>query len=615
MKESSVDQPAYTKTKTTKQFTIKVYLKLLKYSLKNDIVAGIFIFGWICTLLSVEILSFQFGSLTASFYSILPSRNSRMLTEIIVRFCTFLIMMSIGKGSLMASRGLLSRAMRRNLTQFLHEKYISLKGLKAVQIELESLDCPDQRMTEDVEKFTIGLLEIVEIIFMAPILIFFYTVQVSRKMSFTSIIAIYSHFGISLIILRFGMKKLKDLTVEKEKREANFRNEHVSLRNSIESFIFLNSPVILSGLCINLNSQLKRLLFTSKALLITESVYELTKTLFSFSGALLNFLLMAMELSVGVWRDEKDPARIAELISMTSFVSLYLIFQLSKLASVTDLIGSLNGQVTRLSHLVKILEEVEGEGEVEGNTELFSNDRKHVNNLLIDNEIVNSGRIGNIEQVYNNIDIDQTTVLEFKNFTASVKDKILYENFNLKIRKGENVIISGSNGTGKTSLLRFITGLWPNPNLNVYDKKFMSCPQNFVLFTGSLNDLLGIKLKPNDILIDEESEFESFDKEIIKVLDMVGLKEKIEILKPFHEIRSISLWKSILTPGQHQRLSLARALIHQPPFLILDETFLPICKEEIENILKELEKRKITLLVLDPTGHFNGHLFKEVIKI
>lgn len=571
---------------------ISVYFKLINYSLKGDLVGGIFIFGWICTLFAVEILSFQFGILTASFYSILPSRNSGKLVEIIVRFCTFLMMMAIGKGSLMATRGLLGRAMRRNLTQFLHSNYITLRGLKALHRDSENLDCPDQRITEDVDKFTLGLLEISEIIFLTPVLTTFYTIQVSSKLGFGSILAIYSHFLLSIFILKFGLKKLRELTAEKEKREANFRNEHVSLRNMNESLIFINSESLLGNLQKNLNFQLKKLLFTSKTLLITESVYELTKSFFSYSGALLNFLLMAGEMSWGLWKDEKDSTRIAELISMTSFLSLYLIFQLSKLASVTDLIGSLNGQITRLSQLLRAIE------------------TSH-------------------DQVLESVLVRE--LIEFKNFTGIVNEMLLYENFSLKIDLGENVLITGKNGSGKTSILRFITGLWPisGGNIKIYSKRFTCCPQNFVIFSGSLYDLLGINFfNCEESSVDEESKIiESFDDEIKDILDVVGLDTKL--FEPFNKFRSISTWQSILTPGQHQRIALARAFLSQPHLVVLDETFLAMSQKETERILKEFEKRKVSILVLDPTGDIrtddisnsnsinnsNNYFFKHIIKL
>lgn len=562
-----------TRTKTT-MATATNYFKLINYSLKSDIIAGIFIFGWICALLSVEVLSFQFGSLTAKFYEIIPRRNGPEFGEICVRFGTFLVMMALGKGSLLATRGLLARAMRRNLTQSLHCQYFKREALKFSAI----LDNPDQRITEDVDKFTRGLIEIVEIIFMAPILVIFYTIQVSQRLGPISLTAIYAHFLLSVIILRLGMTRLKKLTVKKERREADFRAEHVNISSKRESFILIGSDTLLSRLHYNLNSQLRPLLFTAKQLIITESVMELGKNFFSYSGALLNFSLLAWELFWGRWQSETDAAKIANLISMTSFLSLYLIFQLSRLTGIIDLLGVLNGQVERLSEFVDSL-----------TTKRFS-----------ETETAHSD--------------DSKFKIEFKNF--NLFNNSLYGDSGLSfiMESGENALISGPNGSGKSSLLRIISGVWHVQTTDstgsfkvtfpkCSDRPFMmTCPQTCVLFSGSLYDLLGVEPVEND-LIDEEKGAKGGEDSHLRGIVEESLKLvrlPIKELEPFTQVRSISTWQSLLTPGQEQRLSLARGLIHCPHLLALDETCLAMNSRETKMLLDEFRKRQITLIFTDP---------------
>lgn len=562
---------------------VPIYFILVKNSLKGDVVAGIFIFGWFFTLLAVEILSFQFGSLTAKFYEILPTRSSAQLTTISLQFGTFLVMMALGKGTLLATRGLLARAMRRNLTNHLQGKYVCLRGLKS-QIQsdqVQVVDCPDQRITEDIEKFSMGLLQIGEVIFISPILILFYTVQVSQRLGVLSLITIYTHFTLSVAVLSLGLGRLKRLTAEKEKREASFRSEHVSLRENRESFFLINSDSVLKRLHGNLSFQLQKLLFTSKQLLLTEAVMELGKNFFTYSGALLNFFLLASELTWGRWRDEEDSAKIANLISMTSFLSLYLIFQLSKLAGVLDSIGILNGQVARLKQFIDVLE-------------------------VDDNEIV---------------DESAQFEVEFRNFSAriSTNNSLLYKDLNLSIKPGQNILITGENGTGKTSVLRFVSGLWSSDSFGGSLRVsrpigrerpfFMTCPQNWAVFTGSLYDILGIEVS-SDIVDDEEAKIDqNHQQNVEEALDVVGLASGV--LMPFDLKRPLTIWQTILTPGQHQRIALARALLHHPHLLALDETCLAMGTKETEAILTEMNKRDITIIFIDPTpeGTFTSDLF------
>ena len=564
------------------------YCKLVNYSLKNDIVSAIFIFGLISTILAVEILSFQFGTLTAKFYEILPKRNGAQLSEMIVRFCIFIFMMALGKGSLMGTKALLARSMRRNLTHQFHANYLKFHGFKSCNDNCDNyatLDAPDQRITEDVDKFSKGVLNIFEIIFISPILIIFYTIQVYEKLSFASLAVIYSHFLLSLFVLRLGMGRLKRLTIQLEQREAIFRLEHVNIRANFESLLLLNSQNVYERIKVNLNNQLMKLLFTAKQLILTESTMEMGKNFFSYSGAMLNFLLMAGEMTWGNWRDEKDPTKIANLISLTSFLSLYLIFQLSKLTSVVDSIGVLNGQALRLGQLLDALEQSE------------------------------------LEQ-------DSCDQIESDDFEVSLKDVNVA---NLIIKQGQNVLISGPNGVGKTSILRYLTGIWAleeagklvikRDNMlvhNVVNKSvtsrpfLMTCPQNVILFTGSLYDLLGLNMSTDDcnqLNDDEESTIRALSHDVLhkrtcESLRVTGLP--LDKLEPFNLVRSLTTWQTILTPGQHQRLSLSRALIHRPHIIALDETCLAISGKETRDILIEFQRLKVTVIYIDPTGNDDG---------
>lgn len=594
---------------STRNHLVNYYCSLLKFSLKDDIVAGIFIFGFILTILSVEILSFQFGTLTAKFYEILPKRNGPEFIQIISRFGTFIFMMAMGKGTLMGTKALLSRSMRRNLTQYFHEKYIKFSGLKQnifneTDVDKLPLDSPDQRIADDIFKFCQGILDIFEIIFISPVLIFFYTLQVYDKLSFTSLSLIYSHFLISFFILRFGMKQLKELTVKLEEREANFRSEHVNIKVNSESLLLINSGNLFERIKESLNFQLMKLLFTKKKLIITESIMEIGKTFFSYSGSFLNFLLLAGELTWGRWKTETDITKITNLISLTSFLSLYLIFQLSRMTSVIDSLGILNGQVQRLGQLLK----------------------------RIDNCSVN----GNSD----NSDHSDLSSLEPDNFEVSIK--------NITIKPGHDIFISGSNGAGKTSILRYLTGVW-NPSeekddenkilikladnlfkypvnfadFNLHSRPFlMTCPQNYVLFTGSLYDILGLKHQEVDNMQDKDEESillktkTALDDLVRSVLITTGLP--IERLEPFDQVRSLTTWQTILTPGQHQRLSLSRALITRPHFIALDETCLAMNWEETSKILNEFNRLNVTVLFIDPSGKSEedfGTFFKAKYEI
>lgn len=602
------------------------YGKLVHYGLKDDIVGAIFIFGWFLSLFSVEILSFQFGRLTAQFYEILPERRKISLISALLRFTTFLVMMAMGKGTLFAVKGLLSRAIRKNLMSHLHSQYLTLQGIQiatpppaTITKAAMKIDHPDQRITDDVENFSINIVQVAEILLVCPVLIVFYNAQLNAKLSTLSVVLIYAHFMVSLLVLRLGMGKLRELTVKSESRGADLRAEHVSLASNAEAFHLINSQSLLDRLQSGLNEQVRRLLFTTKHLILTESLMELGKTFFTYSGALLNFLLMAAELTWGRWKSETDVAQVASLISLTSFLSLYLIFTLSRLAGIVDLLGVLNGQVERLTQLSQAIDS--------------ENNRKTQQSRSSENYFK----------------------ITFKNFNYTLQNdhKQLYKHpLNFSIEPNQHTLLLGKNGSGKTSIIRFISGLWRakafnghniNGGDNITEQMksidvtkpkqeypscrpfFMTCPQNPTFFSGSLFDLLALQPEVSESRASKQDEescesrtmpSEELKEQVREALTIVGLDPNV-LEGLFTTPQPITTWQTILTPGQHHRLCLARALIHRPHLLILDETFTSMNPQEAEQLMAHIIKdSKTTILCIDSSSSFaNCSTFKQTITI
>jgi ATP-binding cassette subfamily B protein len=140
------------------------------------------------------------------------------------------------------------------------------------------------------------------------------------------------------------------------------------------------------------------------------------------------------------------------------------------------------------------------------------------------------------------------------------------------IREGSKVAIAGRTGSGKTTLLSLIAGLYPvtsgsitiggfNPFLMPASERRKTIgivPQNVQLFNGSILDNITLK-----------------DAEITKedawlALETVGLGETVrELEKEIDTI--IGEGEAQLSFGQMQLLSLARAIVTNPPILLLDE--------------------------------------------
>jgi len=158
----------------------------------------------------------------------------------------------------------------------------------------------------------------------------------------------------------------------------------------------------------------------------------------------------------------------------------------------------------------------------------------------------------------------------------------LVRDLNVKLEEGDRLCVIGPSGTGKSSLLRSIAGLWEvgegsieRPDLS----EMLFLPQKPYMVLGSLSQQL---LYPN-------VEREVKDEELQSVLARVNLPELAERVGGFDVEQR---WADVLSLGEQQRLAFARLLLNKPHYLVLDESTSALDVEnerKLYDLLRELE--------------------------
>ena len=157
------------------------------------------------------------------------------------------------------------------------------------------------------------------------------------------------------------------------------------------------------------------------------------------------------------------------------------------------------------------------------------------------------------------------------------------------IRGNERTLVTGPSGAGKSTLFRAIAGIWPFGNGSIAipaNAKLMMLPQRPYFPVGSLQAAI--------VYPAEASAFSS--DQVRDALISVGLPQ----LAP--QLEEEAHWNRMLSLGEQQRLGLARALLHAPQYLFLDEATASL-DEASEAALYRLIEEKLPATTIVSIGH------------
>lgn len=218
--------------------------------------------------------------------------------------------------------------------------------------------------------------------------------------------------------------------------------------------------------------------------------------------------------------------------------------------------------------------------------------------------------------------------LSVENISKSFGARTIIENVSFGINKDQKIAFVAKNGTGKTTILKIITGHdFPDQGQVVMRK-------------GIRMEFLSQEPNLQDELTIEESIFAS-DNEILKVIEryekaLENIEDQEEYQKAFEQMDIHNAWdfetqyKQILyklkledlklkvknlSGGQRKRLALAIILINKPDLLILDEPTNHLDLEMIEWLEDYFAKESITLFMVTHDRFFLERVCNEIIEL
>ena len=190
--------------------------------------------------------------------------------------------------------------------------------------------------------------------------------------------------------------------------------------------------------------------------------------------------------------------------------------------------------------------------------------------------------------------------LKVVDIKKKIKNLEIVKGMSLDVRSGEVVGLLGPNGAGKTTTFYMICGLVESSGGDVFFDG-----ENISMMSLHQRALKGIGYLPQEASIFKDLSVEDnlMIAAQVNMKDAKSQQERILELLDMFNIEPIRYRKGIsLSGGERRRVEIARALVNEPKFLLLDEPFAgvdPIAVKDIQTVIKQLVSYDIGVLITD----------------
>ena len=168
-------------------------------------------------------------------------------------------------------------------------------------------------------------------------------------------------------------------------------------------------------------------------------------------------------------------------------------------------------------------------------------------------------------------------MLRLRDLSVTLHDgSAVVQEADIEIAPGEKVLVVGESGTGKSTLVRAIAGLWPwgGGEILINDAGLFLMPQQPYVPLGTLRRAVTYPLAP-----------EALDDAVVRqTVEAVGLGHVLDRLDEDTQ------WEHILSGGEKQRLAFARVLLQRPHLMVMDEATAaldPVSQDQLMRLVLE----------------------------
>uniref|UniRef100_G1MIY1 ATP binding cassette subfamily D member 4 n=1 Tax=Ailuropoda melanoleuca TaxID=9646 RepID=G1MIY1_AILME len=495
----------------------------------------------LCVALLKQLVIYQVGLIPSQYYGVLGNKDLDGFKTLTFLAVVLIVLNSMLKSFDQFTCNLLYVSWRKDLTEHLHRFYFRGRVYYTLNVLRDDVDNPDQRISQDVERFCRQLSS------MASKLIISKSVLVANFTGWLGPVSIFGYFILGTLVNKMLMGPIVAKLVQQEKLEGDFRFKHMQIRVNAEPAAFFRAGHVEH---MRTDRRLQRLLQTQRELMSKELWLYIGVNTFDYLGSILSYVVIAIPIFSDVYGD-LSPAELSTLVSKNAFVCIYLISCFTGLIDLSSTLSDVAGYTHRIGELQETLQDMT---------------LKSRGGEILDESEWDMDRAAEWPVAE---PTDTAFLLNRVSICAPSSHKPLIKDLSLKISEGQSLLITGNTGTGKTSLLRVLGGLWTSARGSVQmvtdfgPHGVLFLPQKPFFTDGTLREQVSLGPTRTSTLKRPLAECSLFPLAVLSF--------------PF-------LRYDVLSPGEMQRLSFARLFYLQPKYAVLDEATSALT-EEVESEL------------------------------
>lgn len=514
--------------------------------------------------------------------------------RVLIGFALNTIPASIVNSALKALEVLVQISFRLRLTRFLHRLYMGNRAYYSASV-LGGLSHPDQRISDDVDKFSESIAELASYTFKPLLDVIVFSRSLARIIGYKTQIGLYGYFIIMGSILRAISPPLGRMTAEYASLNADFCTSHHRVATHAESIAF-NDPPSGRAEMQALNVRIERTVTHSALSVFQRFVQQCVDGYFvKYTASIIGLIIFAIPL----YYTPVTQRAATNVIAGQYINSMRLMMQASsamgQLVLCYKRINTLAGHTARVAELIEKVREL---GKPSGHLDAFRKVQERVATPKKEGEGL-SGENASLEDI---------TVLARQwspkrkagkmiglehVYMWSPDGSALVRDLTFEVPDGTSVIILGPNGSGKSSILRMLAGLWPlqagTVTLPARSEVFYLSQRPY-MYSGSLKEQLMYPRLPG-VIVGETILFD--EKRAQHSLDCVELGNLPSRCGGFDGKLA---WDDALSGGERNRLAVARLLYHKPRFAVLDECTAAVSADGEVVLYEAMASAGITLL-------------------